>query len=309
MCVCLTTVWIIPIRESGLRDSSLSRLWTYRFARERVLELQRGYFSREKKTLSRCVSCVKYVHRNQTSWMFQGNKQYRSCWRHRCDLVEELYDAHGARVVATVAEALARAAREEGGRPSDARPGARAAELATQQLIDFGVAIYAGPCSVRDLPPHAEEGPRFYVSVAAAARRRLAGGCVPRAPRRLARALRWRRAGFVRGLGWTLVPPRSEPQSLHADLWRQTTTTTANDATHFAHLIWKRDDAQLCMTEVARGTAPSRGQAAHDHYKILAPVARSPRVLFARATFVQVSSTRRTSVFVSKSSWFAYTRV
>ena len=87
--------------------------------------------------------------------------------------------------------------------------------------------------------PHryAITGPRFYVSVTKAAAAEFAaagsaGGAedgealLPPMPAGLRAAL-WPEAGprevsRIRGLGWALAPPGSDPQDLHADLWGRT---------------------------------------------------------------------------------------
>ena len=118
-----------------------------------------------------------------------------------------------------------------GGRPqrqprSNGRPGEEAAALVSKQFKKEGLAVYVPPPCQEEAPPFRDTGPRFYVSVTAAAAERFApdGGVGPALPRELA-ALLWPHSDDMdgmpraRGLGWALSPPGSDPQTLHNDIW------------------------------------------------------------------------------------------
>jgi len=81
----------------------------------------------------------------------------------------------------------------------------------------------------------------------------------------------------VRGLGWALAPPGSDPQQLHADIWggpghRQP------DRCRFPHVIWKHNGKDFVTTEfVPRGF--TQGQSSQEHYDRLT-IAGSSLVIF-----------------------------
>ena len=94
----------------------------------------------------------------------------------------------------------------------DERPGEAAASLVSAKLRELGIAVYSPPPSQSDEPPYACTGPRFYVSVTAAAAEAFGGhDRVPPVPPSLRAAL-WPHAADaagvdrIRGLGWTLAP-------------------------------------------------------------------------------------------------------
>ena len=153
-----------------------------------------------------------------------------------------------------------------------ARPGERAAAAATQRLRQRGidVDVYTPQPSQADAPPFLETGPRFYVSLTAAARAHFGAGGVPAMPAALRSAL-WpadaaERDGVhrARGIGWTLAPPHSDPQTLHADLWATPPAEGGAAAPRFVHVLWKRGD-DACTTEFVPGGF-TRGDVDDDHY-------------------------------------------
>ena len=105
------------------------------------------------------------------------------------------------------------------------RTGAVAARVATEVLEEelSGIWISATHASVHDTSWEFT-GPRFYASIITAARRPHTGCCgadgtaAPRAPEQL-EALLWpapadAEAPWVTELGWTIVPPCSDPQRM-----------------------------------------------------------------------------------------------
>jgi hypothetical protein len=150
------------------------------------------------------------------------------------------------------------------------RPGEFAAEQVTRVLKRHGVAVYAGPPSHSPSPPYAASGPRFYVSITEAARKRF-GGTLPAMPAEVLDAL-WPAGGSaaccsdrtgtvrLRGLGWALAPPGSDPQLMHADIWCH----DKMDTVRFPHILWKRNGTK-CSTEIVPG-AFTGGVATAAHY-------------------------------------------
>jgi len=181
------------------------------------------------------------------------------------------------------------------------RPGAATARAASAALAAEGAGIAvsaAHPCKSRWEPWEAT-GPRFYASIIEAALRPVptgltrglpaptevlsgdgaaplvahsggggiaGGGALPPPPPQL-RALLWAgseadaAAPRLTELGWTVVPPHSDPQALHADI------TSAPDAPdghpragrgRFHHLFWKPPPlmaAGACAAEAAKASA------------------------------------------------------
>mmetsp|Transcript_59051 Transcript_59051/g.136192 ORF Transcript_59051/g.136192 Transcript_59051/m.136192 type:complete len:177 (+) Transcript_59051:353-883(+) len=79
----------------------------------------------------------------------------------------------------------------------------------------------------------------------------------------------------VRGLGWALAPPHSDPQVLHADLWggpRHPRRTI-----RFPHLLWKPGYRNSCTTEVVPGAFTQGGVAAWQYRHLRQ--ASSPSIL------------------------------
>ena len=177
--------------------------------------------------------------------------------------VETYHARWGALVEEEITMALAQC-----GEPTDAnRPGEAAALVASRRLEAHGVAVYVPPPSQSDMPPYTITGPRFYVSVTAAAVSHFGGHDeLPPMPPSL-KACLWPHAddrkgvGRIRGLGWALSPRHADPQSIHADLWG---TSAKLDRVRFPHLLWKRDRAQTCTTEIVpEGFSQGRVRTAH----------------------------------------------
>lgn len=180
------------------------------------------------------------------------------------DFVDAAYDAHGAAVRAAVDEAV-----RDIGLGDGRRLGVAAAKAATEALRIPGLAVYAGPSSVSQAAPFALSGARFYVSLTESARARFHNRAPP--PPADVASLLFGDAGAagaaVRGLGWTLVPPRSDPQQLHSDLWLP---GDAHAAAHFPHVLWKRGGATVA-TEYAPGRFAKGKPADADYARLDAP--------------------------------------
>ena len=119
------------------------------------------------------------------------------------------------------------------------------------------------------------------MSITAAALK-VFGAVAPRMPPALRAAL-WADAGErcgvarVRGLGWALAPPSSDPQRLHADLWGQPESHPKRSRLRFPHLLWKPCQRRKCTTQVVqRGF--SGGEVRPAHYALLVQVA-APAVI------------------------------
>ena len=101
-------------------------------------------------------------------------------------------------------------------------------------------------------------GPRWYASCIDAARRKTKDpGCIddsgrlPRPPSELERLL-WpdptdAEAPWITELGWTIVPPGSDPQDMHADIVASrpdepgVSTARQRGRGRFHHVAWKSD--------------------------------------------------------------------
>lgn len=201
--------------------------------------------------------------------------------------VFSLVDALHERFEAEISSQLAVALLDEEGRTPPCgsatvgtRPGERAASEVTAALHQRGLAIsvYAGPPSQAQVPPYGMSGPRFYVSVTQLACD-VYGADAPAMPPALRTAL-WPRmcpdeaVVRVRGLGWALAPPGSDPQLLHADIWAGGTPSMPR----FPHVLWKRGFAAHATTELVP-SGFTHGATRDTHYEALAP-ARAPAVIF-----------------------------
>ena len=97
-------------------------------------------------------------------------------------------------------------------------------------------------------------GPRWYASVIDVARARSAAAPrgAPQPSKALARAC-WRGAeefAAVTELGWTVVPPSSQPQQLHADICGD---DGERGGGRFYHVFWKEAAGAVCTTLVSPG--------------------------------------------------------
>jgi len=177
-----------------------------------------------------------------------------SAWRWAVfDFVEACYDAF-QEVVQAELESL---------RPfwepfedSGQRHGAFAAVKVTERLKEYGVAVYSPGCSQSETPPYDMSGPRWYVSVTPRALERWPSKA-PAPPAGLYEALCSHPLDSggdlrARGLGWTLCPPGSEPQALHADIYG-TGAHARGSGTCWPHILWKRRPAEKCTTEIVPG--------------------------------------------------------
>ena len=96
-------------------------------------------------------------------------------------------------------------------------------------------------------------------------------------------ALKDREAPWITELGWTVVPPNSDPQQLHADIVAEEEPDDAprsESAGRFQHVAWKpavKGKRGCCSTQVVPG-AFSNGASCGDDYNQLHDVA-SPCVV------------------------------
>eukprot|EP00929_Paragymnodinium_shiwhaense_P005738 TRINITY_DN10803_c0_g2_i1.p1 TRINITY_DN10803_c0_g2~~TRINITY_DN10803_c0_g2_i1.p1 ORF type:complete len:519 (-),score=75.29 TRINITY_DN10803_c0_g2_i1:280-1836(-) len=165
------------------------------------------------------------------------------------------------------------------------RHGAFAAKKVNQRLKPYGVALYIPNPSQSEEPPHEYTGPRWYVSVIPAAIEHFGGLQAPRLPAELHRLLCGHPADCLkdaepvraRGLGWTLAPADSDPQSLHADLFGTGLHKRRNDRTRFPHILWKRDASQLCTTQIVPG-AFTDSEVWEEHFDKIAQV-KAPAII------------------------------
>lgn len=144
------------------------------------------------------------------------------------------------------------------------RPGAVVAAELSKRLMPKGIHISAVHPSVSDessirIPSdHGNyigvSGPRFYVSIMAAAMRR---GPAPRPPKDAA-AILWpnrkdRERPWITEVGWTMVPPSSDAQAMHADILadaEEVPDLRSEGQGRFHHFIWKPDRITNCTTGV-----------------------------------------------------------
>jgi len=147
------------------------------------------------------------------------------------------------------------ALKEQWGDQWSGRLGSAAATKVTAEMEASGIAVYSPPDSASDSSPWGRTGPRFYVSVAGAAWKKWPEGA-PAPQEELAQIL-WHHAtdqacsgtswpNMIRGLGWALAPPHSDPQTLHADIWGD---KPRPGRVRFHHLLWKRL-GECCTTQI-----------------------------------------------------------
>ncbi|CAJ1336818.1 unnamed protein product [Effrenium voratum] len=158
----------------------------------------------------------------------------------------------------------------------DQRPGTAAAWEVSREM-EGGVYVSAVHPSVNDQCE--ETGPRFYVSIIEAAIRR---GPAPRLPPALEELvwprLKDRREPWITELGWTLVPPGSDPQTLHVDILasEEEPPRPRRSVGRFHHLLWKCDGGP-CTTKVVC-TGFTEGTVEDWHYEVQRQV-RSPKLI------------------------------
>jgi len=165
---------------------------------------------------------------------------------------------------------------------SGQRHGAFAAAKVSERLKPYGLAIYSPGPSQQERQVNNEykmTGPRWYISITQAALDHY--GIAPALPAGLHDIICGHPADQqeecrARGLGWTLAPPGSDPQALHADIWGSG-AHARTDRTFFPHLLWKRDSKQLCTTQMVPDGF-TQGQVEEGHYKLVKQVA-APAVI------------------------------
>jgi len=162
---------------------------------------------------------------------------------------------------------------------SNQRHGAFAAEKATQRLKAHGIAIYSPGPSQETKDPYRMSGPRWYVSVTAAALKHF--GVAPAPPEDLFELICNHPQDSegtlrARGLGWALAPPGSDPQALHADIWGHSAHARV-DRCRWPHILWKRNRSQLCTTQIVPGGFTSGAVYSH-HYDSIEQV-RAPAIV------------------------------
>eukprot|EP00937_MAST-01D_sp_MAST-1D-sp2_P001332 g1332.t1 len=191
---------------------------------------------------------------------------------------------------------------------------AAAAATAALRASGLPIAVYCPPPSQSSdaRTGYAITGPRFYVSVTDAAFEHFEAAGAPPLPAGLRRVL-WpgpdpggARGGTggrgctagperarIRGLGWALAPPCSDPQQVHADIWGGEPAAAAGpvaaarhrpSACRFPHIMWKRGAGETgaqCTTEIVGAGAGgfARGAVRDEHYGAL-ECARAPALIF-----------------------------
>mmetsp|Transcript_128249 Transcript_128249/g.256134 ORF Transcript_128249/g.256134 Transcript_128249/m.256134 type:complete len:535 (-) Transcript_128249:15-1619(-) len=153
---------------------------------------------------------------------------------------------------------------------SKARFGAFAAEKLSRLLKQYGVAVFTPPPSVSSFPAYHETGPRFYVSITQAALKHF--GTAPQPPLAISKVLLGhpedQKGGLrIRGLGWALAPPGSDPQDLHSDIWGDRMHHRL-DRVRYPHFLWKPDRNVKCTTQIVPGVFPEGNVRAFHYDKI-----------------------------------------
>lgn len=138
----------------------------------------------------------------------------------------------------------------------DVRPGYVVARELSRRFEEKGIFISAVHPSVADdeAKDYPSTGPRFYVSVMPAAMKR---GPAPPLPKDAA-CLLWpdeedRIKPYITEVGWTMVPPDSDAQAMHADITsydEEITDPRKEGHGRFHHFIWKPDRTSNCTTGV-----------------------------------------------------------
>eukprot|EP01062_Namystynia_karyoxenos_P050013 TRINITY_DN3863_c0_g1_i1.p1 TRINITY_DN3863_c0_g1~~TRINITY_DN3863_c0_g1_i1.p1 ORF type:complete len:421 (+),score=71.87 TRINITY_DN3863_c0_g1_i1:96-1358(+) len=136
------------------------------------------------------------------------------------------------------------------------RIGAAAAEEVTELLTPHGIAVYSPPDSQgpKRKGGWTSTGPRFYISITKAARIHWNERAPPPPPELHELLFGHDREDTgelrARGLGWTLAPPRSDPQGLHADIF---VLEDKSELLRFPHILWKADPKENCTTQIVPG--------------------------------------------------------
>jgi len=161
------------------------------------------------------------------------------------------------------------------------RYGAFAAAKATERLSEFGIAVYSPSDSQAQEFPYESTGPRWYISLTPLALRLYGAKGAPSPPAELWELLCGHEADVAsdlraRGLGWTLVPPGSDPQALHADIYGEGAHREPG-RTRWPHVLWKRRRGELCTTELVPGGF-TEGGSEERHFDMIRRV-RAPLVI------------------------------
>jgi len=162
---------------------------------------------------------------------------------------------------------------------SVSRYGAFAAAKVSERLRPYGIAVYSPGESQGECSPYQSTGPRWYISVTAKALECF--GVAPPLPAALHHTILSPSAASAgefraRGLGWTLAPPGSDPQGMHADIWglgkhEQT------DETRWPHILWKQKPSQFCTTQIVPGGF-TQGAISEDSFSRIQQV-RAPAIV------------------------------
>lgn len=231
---------------------------------------------KKKKPSSPANSSI--ASRLLTVGLFSLDDGLPTAWRWAVfDFVEACYDCFHEVVQA---ELQALRAFWEPYEDSGQRHGAFAAAKVTERLSEYGVAVYSPGCSQGESPPYDVSGPRWYVSVTGRALRRWPSKA-PAPPAGLFEALCSHPADSggdlrARGLGWTLAPPGSDPQALHADIYG-TGAHARGTGTCWPHVLWKRRPGEKCTTEIVPGAFTEGASSSSDFDAIVR--ASAPAIL------------------------------
>jgi len=212
------------------------------------------------------------------------------------------------------------------GTPSDpdVRPGERAAEHVSALLASERAGIWVSATH----PSHDEasgesSGPRWYASLIEAASTPSSGcvdeqGRLPPVPPQLAELL-WPSDGdeaapWLSELGWTICPPHSKPQAVHADIVAShpgldhAVWARQPSAGRFHHIAWKPGRSHCPTTEVVRGAFVDEcddedWQAPLERMCVAACVVFDSEVLHRGAASGEAWSATLTAQLISTSGW------
>jgi len=186
--------------------------------------------------------------------------------------VEQFFALHEARITLMLQEFHHRALEGAPDKPihGGERAGARVAAMVSEIIAEDGMMVTATHAALDD-KTWAVTGPRYYVSIMPAVVEQLAGGTMERPPENLARLLwpnEWEGASpHITEMGWTVVPPNSSPQQVHADIVceERDPPFPRQDEGRFHHIAWKADHKSTCTTQLIYG-AFTEGATAPEHY-------------------------------------------
>jgi len=233
------------------------------------------------------------------------------------DKVEDYFNRHEARITELLQRYHHMALEGAPEKPIHGgdRAGARVAAEVSQIVAADGLMVTATHPAVDD-DDWSVSGPRYYVSLMPAVVEQLAGTPMERPPECLSQLL-WPDVNeaatpHVTEMGWTVVPPNSPPQQVHADI-----VSSENDPPfarpegegRFHHIAWKADHVKSCTTEVMCG-AFTEGCAVPEHYNAItqvkgAAVVIDSEVLHRGAQSKDVWSATCTVQLCSSNGWHA----